>query len=550
MIKSLYIQNYALIHKLEMAPSPNLNIITGETGAGKSIMLGAIGLLLGNRADTKVLFDEEKKCIIEGVFDLSNYKLKGLFQEEELDYEVECVIRREINASGKSRAFVNDSPTTLPTLRTLGARLMDIHSQHESLQLGQQKYQLDVLDAFSSHSSLLEDYKKSYHHFTKASKKLKELERSASESAEDRDYKEFLLEELIKANLDDLNQEELEEELNKLENAEDIKLKLSQCANMLDESEMAIIQQLKEVLGQLSSIRDFSKSLDEVSNRIESTHIELSDVLNEIQLIQDHTSHDPERIQTINEKLDLLYRLQKKHDVLAVNDLIKIRDEIAFSLSKTQDLESQISEAKEELNTAKKSMLEAGQKLTDSRKLYAVNFADEIEKLIRKIGISNGQIEITITSKEPSSDGLDQVEILFSGNKGVRPQPLKDVASGGEFSRLIFSVKYLIADKTALPTIIFDEIDTGVSGEVALQMMKMMQQMAKNHQVISISHLPQFAAGGDFHYFVYKDHESDRTISKVKKLEMNERIEHIATMIGGLQPGEAAIQSARQLLGL
>lgn len=548
MIKSLQIKNYALIQELEMSPSSKLNIITGETGAGKSIMLGAVGLLLGKRADTKVLLNEDQKCIVEGVFDISAYSLEKIFEEEDLDYENECVIRREISPSGKSRAFVNDTPTNLSTLKTIGEKLMDVHSQHESLQLGNNTYQLNALDAFASHPELIANYKDTYRNYSAAKKELSRLEALASQSAEDADYKQFLLNELLEAQLDDLNQEELEQELEVLENAEDIKLKLSQAIHLLDESEVAILQQLTESKSLITSIASFSKELEELSNRLESTSIELSDISGEMQRVQDKVEHDPEKIQELKDRLDLLYRLQKKHTVLSVSELVEIRDNLDRDLSQVANLDGDIQKAKKGLDKAEKSMLQHASKLTESRKLFALNFADEIEKIIHQIGIENGTVEIKVNPTEPSSNGLDIIEMHFSANKGIKPQELKEVASGGEFSRLIFAVKYLIADKTAMPTIIFDEIDTGVSGEVALQMIRMMKHMAKNHQVISISHLPQFAAGGDAHYYVYKDHSSDRSVSRIKRLADQDRVTEIAKMIGGENPGASAVESAKELL--
>ena len=550
MIKSLQIKNYALIEELEMSPASSLNIITGETGAGKSIMLGAVGLLLGKRADTKVLLDKGQKCIVEGVFDISSYALEKIFEEEDLDYDEECVIRREISPAGKSRAFVNDTPANLNALKAIGEKLMDVHSQHESLQLGNNTYQLNALDAFASHPDLLEVYNHSFKTFSKAKKELRKLESLASQSAEDSDYKQFLLNELLEAQLDDLNQEELESELEVLENAEDIKLKLSQIIHLLDESEVAILQQLNESKSLINSISNFSKDLEDISNRLESSSIELADIFSEMQRVQDNVEHDPQKIQELKDRLDLLFRLQKKHNVLTVAELIEIREELDKGLSQVANLDADIAKAKKELEKAEKAMLKDASKLSESRKLYALNFADEIEKIIHQIGIENGTVEIKINPIEPSNNGLDEVEMLFSANKGIKPQELKEVASGGEFSRLIFAVKYLIADKTAMPTIIFDEIDTGVSGEVALQMIRMMKDMSKNHQVISISHLPQFAAGGDAHYYVYKDHSSSRSVSRIKRLADQDRVTEIAKMIGGENPGASALESARELLQL
>ncbi len=550
MITSLSISNYALIQELRMTPDAKLNVITGETGAGKSIMLGAVGLLLGNRADTKVLLDQNKKCIVEGTFHISEYKLQKLFEIHDLEYEAECIIRREISPSGKSRAFINDSPTTLPVLKSVGEKLMDIHSQHESLQLGDHSFQLTILDAFAGHDELLHQYEEVFQKFDLCRKRLATLQKQESQSAEDADYKQFLLTELLEADLDDLDKEELEKELSRLENAEEIKIKLSQIVGLLDESEIAIMQQLAEVKSLLASISSYDEGISQSRERVESTSIELEDISNELARLQDRTEHDPERTQTLKEQLDLINRLEKKHQVRSTEELIKLRDELDQELQVTLNLDKEIAQAKTELAATESELLDIGAKLTESRKLSALNFADEIEKIIHRIGIENGTIDLAVLEQEPSKKGLDKVEMLFSANKGIKPQELKDVASGGEFSRLIFAIKYLIADKTSLPTIIFDEIDTGVSGEVALQMIQMMQQMAQSHQVISISHLPQFAAGGDSHYFVFKDHSSQRSISKIKKLENEDRVTEIAKMIGGQNPGSSAIESAKELLQL
>ena len=547
MLKSLLIKNYALIEKLEIQPSKHLNVITGETGAGKSIMLGATGLLLGNRVDKKFLFDADHKCVVEGIFDVSSYKLQKLFESLCLDFEDECSIRREITPLGKSRAFVNDTPVNLEVIKTIGKKLMDIHSQHESLHMGNQEYQLSIIDAFAAHHSLLVDYQEAYKNYKSSEKTLKALEKQAQDSRKDQDYKLFQLKELEEAKLDNVNQEQMEKELELLENAENIKSKLSQIHHLLDESELSVLQQLKESTTLLQSI-SVSKNLEELANRIESSFIELSDIDNEIKLIQDRTEHDPDRIATIKEQLDLVFQLQKKHNVLQVEELIRLRDQLKEQLSTVANLDNDIKEAQVRFETHFKLLLEKSQILSDSRKLYSMNLADEVEKVIHDIGIENGKIEIRLKEQEPQITGIDQVEILFSANKGMLPQPLKEVASGGELSRLIFAIKYLIAGKIALPTIIFDEIETGVSGQVALQMIAMMQKIAKEHQVISISHLPQFAAGGDAHFFVYKDHTSDRSVSKMRQLRGEGRILEIAKMISGKTPGESALRSAKELL--
>ncbi|RED93380.1 DNA repair protein RecN [Marinoscillum furvescens] len=549
MIRSLSIKNYALIQALEMTPSPNLNIITGETGAGKSIMLGAVGLLLGNRADTKALFSDDEKCIIEGVFDIGGYQLQSLFDEADLDFDQECIIRREISPSGKSRAFVNDTPVTLDILKKLGVHLMDIHSQHETLHLGSNLYQLEILDIFSGHQNLLADYKKAYRTYKQAEKHFQELTQKASNSAQDADYKQFLFDELQSADLEADEQSQLEDELKLLEHAEEIKVNLGQLTQALDESEYSVINQLKESLPLLSAIKGFSENLESLHLRLDSALIEIEDVAREITMEQDRVELDPERLQLIKDRLDLLFRLQQKHQAADTSDLISLRDRLGQELAQVLNIDEEIAKAETQLSEAEKNARALAQKLSTSRKKHADSFANAIKSLIKKLGIENGEINITISPADLAPTGGDLVEFLFSANKGVAPREIKHVASGGEFSRLIFAIKYLLADKTAMPTIIFDEIDTGVSGEIALQMVNMMKQMAANHQVISISHLPQFAAGGDAHYFVYKDHSSDKSVSRIKKLHNDERVMAIAQMIGGEKPGESALQSARELLG-
>ena len=550
MIKGLVIRNYALIDELEMSPSEQLNIITGETGAGKSIMLGAVGLLLGNRSDTKSLLNVENKCIVEGIFDVSKYNLKAIFDEQEIDLEPECIIRREINAAGKSRAFVNDTPVKLPFLKELGNRLIDVHSQHESLSLNEKLYQLDIVDAFAGNSIQKQVFQKKYESFSLAQTEHAKLLAMASQSSEDADYKQHLLNELESVDLDLLNQEELEKEQEVLENAEEIKLKLSQATQMMDGEGVSLIQQILELANLLSGVSKFSKNLDKLFDRLESQRLELQDISNEIDYVSESIEHDPERIQELKDQLDLLYRLQTKHQVATVDELIGIKDQLSSQLLLTANLDDKIGKAEKNLEDSYELMMKAGEILTESRKLAGLDLSTEIEKIIKKIGIENGQVDIKLSRTEPSQHGLDRIQIRFSANKGIAPEEIRKVASGGEFSRLIFAIKYLIAGKKAMPTVFFDEIDTGVSGEVALQMVNMMKVMSKSHQVIAISHLPQFAAGGDAHYFVYKDHSSDRSISKIRKLDNNDRVEEIAKMIGGNRPTESAFSSARELLGI
>jgi DNA repair protein RecN (Recombination protein N) len=550
MIKSLLINNYALIQSLEMFPSAKLNIITGETGAGKSIMLGAIGLLLGKRADTKTLYNEGEKCLVEGTFDLTTYKLKDFFTENELDYDDECIIRREISPTGKSRGFINDTPVTLDVMRNLGEYLMDIHSQHESLELGNNQYQQRILDLYSGNESLLNEYQIVFKKYLSEKTAYSVLVSKEKSNSAELDFKRYILKELEEAQLINGEQEELEQELEVLENAEEIKSNLSQLVLLLDEGDFSSLNQIKEGVTILSSIKKYRKSLQSFFERTQTISIELQDLAKEMSREQETIEFDPERIQLVKGRLDMIYRLQQKHQVLNIASLLALQHQTCEELDSVSNLTEQIEKAKKALEKLESEVLKSGDTLSKSRQQHAPALGKSIEKIIHKLGIENGQIQITINPTPPHINGADQVEMLFSANKGIAPKELKQVASGGEFSRLIFAVKYLIADKTSLPTIIFDEIDTGVSGEVALQMITMMKEMSQNHQVISISHLPQFAAGGDAHYYVYKDHSSSKSESKIRKLNDDERILEIAKMIGGNQPGQHAVQSAKELLGL
>ncbi|MCR9253852.1 MAG: DNA repair protein RecN [bacterium] len=548
MIKHLVIKNYALIENLEMEPSSHLNVITGETGAGKSIMLGALGLLLGNRADTKSLFDQERKCLIEAVFDIKEYDLKRLFDDADLDYENECIVRREIGANGKSRAFVNDTPVNLEVLRNLGNRLVDIHSQNETLNLADGNFQLGVIDQFAESTELRKKYRASFNEYLKSKKTLEDLLKNEGDLKKEFDFNSFQLKELTEAELDDTDLESLQSKLEVLENAGEIKLKFGQATQILDESEYSVSQNLSQLLNELKSIKDYSSEYNQLYERLYSSYLELDDITKEISNLDGRIEVNEEELQLTGERVDLLQRLLQKHQVNTITELISIRDEIQNSVSQVENLDEEISNTEKETEVLYQKAIEIGQKLSEQRQKSFSKLEKKLVGLLSNLGMADSQIEINRSESELSSTGLDSISILFSANKGISPQPLKNVASGGEFSRLMFCIKYVLAEKTALPTMIFDEIDTGVSGEIALKMIQMMKQMSTNHQVISISHLPQFAAGGDAHYFVYKDNSADRSISKIKRLSADERIESIAKMISGDNITESALESARELL--
>ncbi len=548
MLKDLYIKNYALIRELQMQPDKELNIITGETGAGKSIMLGAIGLLLGRRADTKSLLDEGEKCIIEGNFLIEGYNLQSLFANEDLDYDSLCIIRREISPSGKSRAFINDTPVRLETLKGIGEKLMDIHSQHETLTLGDADYQLTALDTFAKTEPLLKSYKQHYNSFIQHKKTWKALQAEAEAINQEKDYHQFLFDELANARLVADEQFKLEESLETLEHAEEIKLKLHEAAALLEEQDFSIIGQLQQTVQLLQSAARLSPRFEPVLERLNSASIELRDIYDTLQQESTEIEYNPEKIQEAQERLDLIYQLQQKHRVDTVAALLQLQQTLEEKLNKAANMEDAIADAKDQMEEAEQSTLAQGATLTKARASAIPTFEKSIEALLSTLGMTDAKLQITQTAVPPQQNGVDEINFLFAANKGSKPQPLKKVASGGEFSRLMFCIKYLLADKTLLPTIIFDEIDTGISGEIALKMAVMMKEMAKNHQVIVISHLPQIAARGHAHYFVYKDNSADKTISKIRKLNDEERIDNIAKMIGGDQPGPAAIQSAKDLM--
>lgn len=550
MLKSLTIQNYALIEELSMAPSSQLNIITGETGAGKSIMLGAVGLMLGNRADTKSLLNEDKKCIIEGVFDLSSYALAPIFEEENLDYEQLSIIRREISPNGKSRAFINDTPVTLDTLKRIGFFLMDVHSQHDSLLLTSNSFQLQVVDNFAGNQVLLERYRRQYAAFKKASRHYEQLLAESAESKKAEDYDSYLFEELEKAKLQVEEQTLLEEALEVLENAEEIKMRLSNADTLFTNGEPAITTMLYEAMNNLKSIAKFSPKYETLGQRVESCLIELQDIAKEIETEGESVSFEPDKIQETKDRLSLIYQLQQKHQVHSIEALLGIQENLNQKLNKILYIDEEIATAKAAVVAAEKALFEVATQLSESRQIVFGAIEGKIVALLQTLGMPDATFQVIREKIVPAADGIDEINFLFSANKGIKPQLLKNAASGGEFSRLMFCVKYILADKTALPTIVFDEIDTGISGEIALKMVHMMKQMAENHQVIVISHLPQIAAKGDTHYFVYKDSSTSKTVSKVRKLSQEERIAEIAKMIGGENPSITAFESAKELMGL
>lgn len=548
MLKSLTIRNYALIKHLELSPNNGLNIITGETGAGKSIMLGALGLLLGKRAESKVVWDENQKCIIEGVFKVNAYDLKQLFEHFDIDYEEECIIRRELNAKGKSRAFVNDTPANLDFLKLLAERLMDVHSQHETLQLGSNDYQLSLIDAMAGNQSLKNDFQKAYQLYKAQHKIYNDLLNDSREMTKEADYHQFLFHELDKAQLQVHEKELMESELNKLEHAEEIKLRLHTVLEIGERSEINLSQLLKELLLHITAIEDYDETYASLKERLKSLQIEWSDIRNELNNEEMRVDVDPEAMLACQERLSLIYKLEQKHGVNSVEELLAIYDNLGDKILRLGNLDEAVEAAEKSLKSAEKAAYEQAELLSKSRKEIFQSFSQELQGHLMELGMPHAKIEVGHQITALSSQGIDALSIAFSANKGVAPQTLKEVASGGEFSRLMFAIKFILADKKALPTLVFDEIDTGISGEIAIKMAHMMKCMAENHQVITITHLPQIAAKGQAHYFVYKDDSADTTTSSMKLLTGEERLKELAEMIGGKEASPTAYQSAKELM--
>jgi len=548
MLKSLLIKNYALIKHLEIQPEAGLNIITGETGAGKSIMLGAMGLLMGNRADTKALFDENEKCVVEGNFDLSKLDLQPFFDELELDYDPACLIRREISPNGKSRAFVNDTPVTLDVLKTLGVYLMDIHSQHDTLLLNTNAYQLALVDAFAGNQALSEKYLVSFKAFKSAEKALQILQASADSLKKEFDYNKFLVDELVVAKLLGEEQAELEEELLILENAEEVKRKLGFAYEYLNNPDLSVLGLLKDANVALGSISGISEKYAALKERLNSSLIELQDISNEIESEDSEVETDDEKVVFLRDRLNAIFRLQQKHAVKSITELIEIREDLQQKVSKVVNLGDEL----EVLQKNKEKLFAETQKhalaLSESRKKVIKPLVDKIQDLLAELGMLDAKLLIGTKEKAFAADGIDDLIFEFSANKGSTPKPLKDVASGGEFSRVMLSLKYVLAEKKSLPTIIFDEIDTGISGEVAIKVGKMLTEMSSKLQVIAITHLHQIAGKGQTHFYVYKDNSDTKTVSLMRKLDGDERIVEVAKMIGGQNPSESAIRSAIEML--
>lgn len=549
MLSSLLIKNYALIRHLEIQPENGLNVITGETGAGKSIMLGALGLLMGNRADVKVLFEESEKCIVEGTFDIERLNLKTFFEENELDYEPHCVIRREILPAGKSRAFVNDSPVTLDSLKELGVKLMDIHSQNETLQLGSNIFQLNLVDSYAANTQFFEDYKIAYTEYKQAEKQLQTLKENSVSLKKEFEYNSFLFEELNALKPENIDQAELESELLILENAEEVKRKLSIAFESLANTEISGVNLVRDAGIALGNISSFSEKYKNLKDRINSTLLELQDIVHEIETEASNVETDNQKTDFLKDKLNGLYRLQQKHGVDNVEQLVTLKNELSTKIEQVINLDEDLQKLEKETTLKLENLQKKASELTKNRLNIVKPLESQIVNILIELGIPEARLEINFKDKKFSPDGADDINFAFSANKGANPKPLKDVASGGEFSRVMLALKYILAEKKQLPTIIFDEIDTGISGEVAIKMGNILQEMSGKLQVIAITHLHQIAGKGSSHFYVYKDNSDTKTVSLMRKLSGDERIIEIAKMIGGQNPSESAIRSAIEILG-
>jgi DNA repair protein RecN len=558
MLQKLSISNYALIDNLEIGFDKGLNILTGETGAGKSIILGALSLILGQRAESRYFFNQQKKCVIEGTFRIADFHLKDFFEDNDLDYEAETVLRREISADGKSRAFVNDTPVNLNAMKLLGERLIDIHSQHATLEINDPLFQLLVVDSVAKHPELLSEYQTKFRAYKKATVKLQQLIEESDKAKADLDYYQFQFDELEKAGLSADEQETLEQELYGLNNAEEIKRNLLGANYLMQDSEAAALSQLKEAAHQLGALTKFNPQIEELHERLNSSIIELKDIVNEIENIEQRTHTDEARAAEVNERLSLIYNLQKKHRVSTNLELLQLQDELSAKIQQAVFGDEAIEKLQQQLTADKKELEQLAAQLTADRQKAIPTIETEVLKSLAEMGMANSALKIELSPLSESGhnspsgglgdNGSDAVRFLFSANKGHALAEMSKVASGGELSRLMLSIKSLTAKNTALPTIIFDEIDTGVSGEVANKVGQIMEQLADNLQVITITHLPQIASKGQSHYFVYKDDEADTTRTRIKQLNQEERVQEIAKMLSGDRMGESALQNARELL--
>ncbi|MBL1407963.1 DNA repair protein RecN [Sphingobacterium faecale] len=551
MLVRLIIKNYALIDNLDISFDCALNIITGETGAGKSILMGALGLILGNRVEGRPFFSEEKKCVIEAYFNIAAYGLEHFFEEEDLDYETETIIRREILLDGKSRAFVNDSPVTLSILKALGEKLIDIHSQHAALQINTEDFQLFVLDSLAENEGRMTSFRAELKELRSLDKQLKSVQEELDSANAEADYNQFLFDELERVNVQLDEVKGLEDEQQQLEHAEEIKRGLNAAGYSLSEGEANVISLLKDSVGQVQHVTRYLSGVEALTERMQSALIELKDIADELVTQESAVNLDEQRLDEVNNRLSEIYVLQKKHRVDSENDLLQIRQQLETKLQMVLNQDQLVEELAHKQKEQMQRVLQLGRDIHEKREAIIPKVEMEVQRTLNAVGMPNAQLKIDLQlldGDRMSVKGLDAVQFLFSANKGQAMQAIHKVASGGELSRVMLAIKSLVAKSSALPTIIFDEIDTGISGEVALRVGEVMDSLADHMQVLAISHLPQIASKGKAHFKVYKEDRGNKTQSNIQLLNKDERVMEIAQMLSGANPGEAALQHARELL--
>jgi len=550
MLQKLYIKNFTLIDELDIELHPGFSVITGETGAGKSIILGAIGLLLGQRADSKSIKQGADRCVIEAHFDLSRYDLKPFFDENDIEYDDhDTIIRRELTAAGKSRAFINDTPVALTMLKELGDQLMDVHSQHQNLLLNKQDFQLNVVDILANDSKELEDYQQCFANYQQKMKELNQLREEIERNRENADFLQFQYDELEAAHLAEGEQEELEQESETMSHAEDIKTALYEADNALNGDESGVVLQVKSAYNALSGISNVMPKTTELAERLDSCRIELKDIAEEVSQLLERTDFDPAELENINNRLDRLYELEKKYHVETVEELIQQRDSLKQKLSHIENSDEAESEMEKEVVKLRSLCTQRAESISKMRQATAKQMQINLAQRLEQLGMPHARFDVSITKTELGKNGQDSISFLFSANKSTPLQPVSQVASGGEIARVMLSLKAMISGAVKLPTIIFDEIDTGVSGKIAEKMAQIMQEMGRTErQVISITHLPQIAALGSHHYRVSKEETKNGTVSHMTELNNEERITEIAQMLSGSDISDAAIQNAKELL--
>ena len=549
MLRTLSIQNYAIIDSLEIDFSQKLNIITGETGAGKSIILGALGLILGERADTSVLVNKEKKSIVEGVFEVKNKKsIRSFFTENEFDWQEELVVRREINSSGKSRAFINDTPVTLAQLSELSSMLVDLHQQFDTLSIGESDFQREVIDALAGHTAVVDQYRAVYGEWLQVRKDCDELKERKQQFDREADYNQFQYNELEEAGFRENELEEIDAELKLMHHAEGIKTVLDRARFELQESDSPMVQQLKVLVNLLQGYSSYHPDLPALVQRMQSVHIELLDVAGEVESIGSNIQYDPARIEQLNERLSLGYKLQKKHGVNSTAALLEIQEALSQKLQEVLHIDEAIAEKERQSERLFSDAEKLAKSLTAARTKQVKPLEDKVNKLLAQVGMPNARLKVEVKPAEPGWWGADVIEFLFDANKSGQFQPVRKVASGGELSRLMLCIKSLVAEKMDFPTLIFDEIDTGISGEAARQVGIIMKELALRRQVICITHQPQIAGKADLHFFVYKEIVQDAVKTNIRQLSLEERITAIAKMLSGEKPTSAAMENAREMV--